>query len=71
MIALVEQRDPIIPLVVACKAVGLSRATFYRRRRAMAETASVPMNEVLQKPRKPNGCGLSEAERAHVLDTLN
>lgn len=45
----------------ACEALGMSRATYYRSRR--------PSRPARQRPRSPRA--LDDAERAHVLDTLN
>ena len=39
MIALIEQRDVIVPLVVACIALGVSRATLYRRMERLGVTS--------------------------------
>lgn len=45
----------------ACDALGMSRATYYRGRQ--------PARPPRQRPRPPRA--LDDAERAHVLDTLN
>ena len=44
----------------ACEALGVSRATFYRRRRPRGP----------RQPRPPPARALSEAERREVLDVL-
>ena len=45
----------------ACEALGVSRATFYRRQRPVSEH---------QQPRPTPARALCEAEREHVLDVL-
>lgn len=63
--ALVEQRDPRVPVVAACEAVGLGRATLYRRRRPPAPST------VYSHPRAPNRRRLSGEERQRILNTLH
>jgi len=60
---LLQQRDPIIPLRTACRALGLPRATAYRRQTPKARPA--------RKPRKPSSRRLEDAERQHVLGLLH
>jgi putative transposase len=57
-----QQRDPEIPLGPACRALGLSRATVYRRARPPVRRATVP---------RPSPRRLSEPERAKVLNVLH
>ncbi len=57
-----EQLAPIGGVVLACRALGVSRASFYRRRRP----ASV-VNRFRPKPRR----SLSQTERQIVLDVLS
>ena len=52
---------PLVGIVAACVALGVSRATFYRAK----EPAAPP------KPRVRPARALPEAERANVLSTLN
>jgi putative transposase len=63
--ALVEQRDPLVSIVAACEAVGLGRATLYRRRRPPAPST------MCSHPRAPNRRRLSGEERQRILDTLH
>lgn len=60
---IVQQRDPQIPLRTACAAVGLPRATVYRRLRPRPSSAS------RARPRSPRR--LSDDERARVLEVLH
>jgi putative transposase len=62
MMELLHQRDPQIPLQTACRALGLSRATVYRRARPPLRRATVPC----ASPRR-----LSEPERTAVLEVLH
>ncbi len=62
--ALVEQRDPIIPVAAACSVVGLSRATLYRGR---APTTPSRTDHV----RPPSPRRLGEEERRQVLAALH
>ncbi|MFI4894344.1 MAG: hypothetical protein ACIAQ0_13075 [Phycisphaerales bacterium JB058] len=50
-----------VGVVAACRALGVSRATLYRRREAVTGT---------QQPRPTPARALKLAEREHVLDTL-
>jgi putative transposase len=60
MFELVEQNGPGLGIAPTCDALGVSRATFYRRRQP---------REV--EPRPASHRALSAAERQSVLDTLN
>ena len=51
----------VVGVVMACAALGVSRATWYRRQSP----------ERARSPRKPPARALSVAERQQVLDTLN
>jgi putative transposase len=62
--ALVEQRCPEVPVIVACAALAVSRASLYRARRP------VPVPSVPQ-PRARSPRRLGEAERQEILDTLH
>jgi len=55
--------DPLVPIAVACAAVGISRATLYRR------TQPTPPPTV--RARAPSPRRLSEAERATLVDVLH
>lgn len=63
--ALVEQRESCVPVVVACQALGLSRATLYRARRP------APPPPVPSKPRPSPARRLSDEERQRILDILH
>lgn len=54
-----------LPVDVACQAVGASRATFYRRRKAASAPAAEAATPKLRPARR-----LSDEERQAVLDTL-
>ena len=58
-----EIDDPSIPIVQACAAVGLSRATLYRQ--------TQPAQPALPSVRAPSPRRLSDTERQAVLDTLH
>ena len=60
----VAQRDPALPLQRACGALGLARASVYRRLRPRPAPCSAP--RVRTSPR-----ALSEAERQTVLEVLH
>jgi len=60
---LIQQRDPVIPLRTACRALDIPRATVYRR---LNPTPRPPA-----KPRPPSPRRLDEVERRHVLDLLH
>lgn len=61
--ALIESRDVIIPLLVACAALLVSRATLYRSRQ--------PAKATCRKPRPPSPRRLSDAERQAIVDVLH
>jgi putative transposase len=63
VIALIEQRDVIVPLVVACVALGVSRATLHRRR--------VPRPPSPPRERVPSRRRISDDERQKILDVLH
>jgi transposase InsO family protein len=58
-----ELEDPQIPIVQACAALGISRATLYRQTQP-AKPASVP-------ERRPSPRRLGDPERQVLLDTLH
>ena len=58
-----ELEDPQIPIVQACDALGISRATLYRQTQP-AKPASVP-------ERRPSPRRLGDPERQVLLDTLH
>jgi putative transposase len=61
---LVEHRDPVIPLQSACGALGLSRASLYRRLRPRPATPS-------EVGARTSPLALSEQERREVLALLH
>ena len=61
---LVEQRDPVVPLITACVALSVSRATLYRARHAVAPSQNV-------RQRAPNPRRLDDGERQRLLDTMH
>jgi putative transposase len=63
MIALVQSRDPGVPLKCACTALGLARATLYRHAKPQA---SRPAPRPRRNPRR-----LADAERQAVLAVLH
>lgn len=63
MSALIAARDPLLPLSLACVALGASRATLYRRRRP--KLASQP------RSRAKAARALSEPERVDVMALLH
>lgn len=63
MMELLQQREPGLPLAVACAAVGFPRSTVYRRLRPKPARAPRP------RPSPPRRLG--EAERAAILDVLH
>jgi putative transposase len=63
MEAAVDELAPVVGTRAACRAVGVSPATLYRRRRP------APARPVRARPRPPRA--LSESEQAAVLATLN
>jgi putative transposase len=58
----VEWRPADVPLAVACRAIGLPRATLYQSRRPRLAHES--------KVRAPSPRRLSDEERRAVIDTL-
>ena len=62
---LVEQRDAVVPLVAACVALSVSRATLYRARYPVAPSQNVP------RQRAPNPRRLDAVERQQLLDTMH
>lgn len=58
----VEWRPADVPLAVACRAIGLSRATLYRARTPR------PVREIV--PRPPSPRRLSDEERRVLIETL-
>ena len=61
---LVEQREAIVPLLAACIALSVSRASLYRARHPFAPSQNV--RQLAPNPRR-----LDEAERQHLLDTMH
>ena len=61
---LVEQRDEVVPLIDACDALDVSRASFYRARHPHAPSQNV-------RQRAPNPRRLDEVERRRLLDTMH
>lgn len=62
--ALVEElADPLVPIAQACNALGISRATIYRR--------TMPPRPPSFRGRAPNPRRLGEDERKAVLDVLH
>lgn len=62
---LVERRDPVVPIVAACSALGMSRATLYRGRRP------TPPPPTPSRKRPPSPRRLTDQERQRILDTLH
>lgn len=62
--AIVEQRDGLVPVQTACDALNVSRATLYRSRRPPPEPRPA-------RDRAPNPRRLDDAERARLLETLH
>jgi putative transposase len=60
----VEELTPLIGTRAACRALGASPATTYRRRRG-------PQPKPPRPPRRPSPRALTEPERAAVLEQLN
>lgn len=65
--ALVEERDPVVPIIAACVAVGLNRATLYRHR----EPAPAAPSSTAARSRPTNPRRLADEERQRILDTLH
>lgn len=62
--ALVEQRDEVVPVNAACDALGVSRASLYRGRRPTPPPTS-------ERVRPPSPRRLEDEERQRILDTLH
>ncbi len=65
MIALVEERQARLGIAPLCDALGLARATFYRRR------GGPPPGPPAPRDRRPPRQALTPAERAEVLALLH
>ena len=63
MSALIAHRDPVVPIELACRALGVSRATWYRQAKPRAIK---PVTVRSPSPRR-----LTEAERQAVLTVLH
>jgi putative transposase len=63
-VTLVEQRDEVVPLIAACDALDVSRASLYRARHPRAPSQNV-------RRRAPSPRRLDEAERQRLLDTMH
>ena len=61
---LIEQRDAPLPLIAACAALSVSRASLYRARHPVAPSQNV-------RQRAPNPRRLDEVERQRLLDTMH
>lgn len=61
---LVEAREPEVPVTAACEALGVSRASLYRRRQP-------PKSKAPPAPRTPSPRRLSDTERQRLLDVLH
>ena len=62
--SVVDERPHGVAVKPACEAVGASRATWYRRRKA----AAAPPAE--RPPRRPHPRRIPDADRARILETL-
>jgi putative transposase len=60
---LLQQRDPIVPLRTACRALDIPRSTVYRRLN--------PRPRPAPKPRRPSPRRLADTERQRVLELLH
>jgi putative transposase len=65
MIALVEERRARVGIAPLCDALGLARATFYRRR------GGPPPGPAATRPRRPPAQALTPADREQVLALLH
>jgi putative transposase len=65
MIALVEERQARVGIAPLCKALGLARATYYRRR------GGPPPGPVLPPARRAPRHALTAEDRAAVLTLLH
>ena len=64
----VEQRDQdVVPLLAACEALGVSRASLYRSRQPARDVTREPSHRVLA----PSPRRLSDEERQHLLDIFH
>jgi transposase InsO family protein len=61
--AIVEQREDIVPLSAACEALGVSRASLYRSR--------TPSPKPVERVRPVSPRRLDDAERQRILDTFH
>jgi len=61
---LVEQRDEVVPLIAACDALDVSRASLYRARHPHTPSQNV-------RQRAPSPRRLDEVERRRLLDTMH
>lgn len=66
MRAALQERPERVPLVTACRALGLNRSTVYARKKLRAGSAPRTSRQHCPQPR-----ALSEAERQSVLAVLN
>jgi putative transposase len=62
-----SELQPVIGTAPACEAVGVSRASFYRRQRCEHDPGGV----LPKPPRRPTPRQLTDEERSAVLDTLH
>jgi putative transposase len=65
----VAELAPTVGVLAACRALGVARATFYRRRPAAVEGGRPGRGAA--GPRRPSPRALSAAERRGVLDALH
>ena len=66
MMTLVESRDPSVPVMAACKALGLNRSTWYLRHQP-----PLAKPERLRTSRRAHPRALTDTERQTVVDLLN
>ena len=58
---------PTVGIVAVCKALGVPRASYYRRH----QPVWLPITSTLLEPRSPSPRGLSLTERHSIRDVLN